>query len=281
MPLPMFNPQGIQPKIHHIIAIAAGKGGVGKSTVAVNLALVLKESGYKVGILDADLYGPSINKMLPLDRLPSQKGERIFPGLSHGLKIISMAHFSEEGKAKAVRAPIANSIIAQFLEKVQWEELDFLLIDFPPGTGDIQITLAQKAKIEGALMVTTPQDVAGIDVIKAIDLFKAVNIPILGIIENMSYLKVPGLLDVLRPFGSGGGEKIARDCGAPLIAKIPIDEKISYCCDRGVSLFSGSGGEEARDAFLNAGRKLASCLEFASEEGAGHFKMEWRNFPNE
>ncbi|CRX39033.1 Mrp/NBP35 family ATP-binding protein [Estrella lausannensis] len=281
MPLPLINSQVSRPKIRHIIAIAAGKGGVGKSTVAVNMALALKEQGYKVGVLDADLYGPSIQKMLPCDRLPSQKGEWLFPGLAMGLKIISMAHFSEEGKAKAVRAPIANSIITQFLERVEWEGLDFLLIDFPPGTGDIQITLAQKAKIEGAVMVTTPQDVAGIDVLKAIDLFKAVHIPILGVIENMSYLKVEGREEPLKPFGSGGGDKIARSAGAPLLARVPIEEAISSSCDRGVSLFTAAGAEEAKAAFLSAAKALVSIVERSNEEGMVDFKMEWRNITHE
>lgn len=281
MPLPLINQQDSRPRIRHIIAIAAGKGGVGKSTVAVNIALALKKQGYKVGILDADLYGPSIQKMLPCDRLPSQKGEWLFPGLAMGLKIISMAHFSEEGKAKAVRAPIANSIITQFLERVDWEGLDFLLIDFPPGTGDIQITLAQKAKIEGAVMVTTPQEVAGIDVLKAIDLFKAVNIPILGVIENMSYLKVEGRTEPLKPFGSGGGDKIARSAGSPLLAKVPIEEAISASCDRGVSLFTAEGAEEAKQAFTAAAKEVASYLEEHQGEGMPGFKMEWRNLAHE
>lgn len=171
-----------------ILGLAAGKGGVGKSTATVNLGLALVKLGYSVGLLDADIYGPSLCKMLPIEELPKQNEldpERIIPGSSLGLKVISMAHFRAD--AAVVRAPIANGFITQFLQLVDWDPLDFLLIDFPPGTGDIQLTLMQQGALSGAVIVTTPQEVALIDVFKTIRMFEQLSVPIIGVIENMSF----------------------------------------------------------------------------------------------
>jgi ATP-binding protein involved in chromosome partitioning len=226
-----------------VIAIAAGKGGVGKSTVAVNLALALRQRGYSVGILDADLYGPSIRHMLPEESPPEQKGELFIPALCFGgIRMISMAHFRPTGKATAIRAPIANGIIAQFLQQVAWGALDFLLIDFPPGTGDIQLSLAQKAAIRAAVMVTTPQEVALLDVRKAIDLFDQVRVPIAGIVENMSYYLAPSG-EKNFPFGMGGGQRIAEQCAVPLLGQIPLDPEISRTGDSGQPLIHGNSLE--------------------------------------
>jgi ATP-binding protein involved in chromosome partitioning len=180
MPLPIHSSLSQPTGPAHVIAIAAGKGGVGKSTVTVNLALALSLAGYKVGILDADLYGPSLRRMLPEDQLPQQKGPTIVPAICQGIRVISMAYFRQDNLATAVRAPIANSLISQFLDQVEWGPLDYLLIDFPPGTGDIQLTLSQKAKLTGAVMVTTPQQVAIMDVRKAMHLFSQVRGPCFG-----------------------------------------------------------------------------------------------------
>ncbi len=232
MPLQVFQ----EKKPKRIIGIAAGKGGVGKSTVTVNLARAFKMMGLKAGILDADVYGPSIRKMLPETVLPIQKGERIFPGEAEGIKVISLAHFNKLNEALIVRAPIACKIVTEFLDFVDWGDLDFLLIDFPPGTGDIQLTLSQKAKISGVVMVTTPQEVAVMDVQKAIQMFDVVQVPILGIIENMSYMDVGK--ERLYPFGKGGGERLAESNELPLLGSVPIRESISLNSDRGVPLDS-------------------------------------------
>lgn len=207
MPLKMFPKDDPKPQspIKHTIAIAAGKGGVGKSTVTVNLALALTHLGYSVGVMDTDIYGPSIRKMLPEDRLPIQKGNTIIPAVCNGIKMISMAYFRKEHEASAVRAPIANGVISQFIENVAWGPLDYLLIDFPPGTGDIQLTLSQKASLSGAIMITTPQEVSVMDVRKAINLFSQVKVPIIGIIENMSYYQAPATQEKIYLFGKGGG----------------------------------------------------------------------------
>jgi len=232
MPLRVF--QDKRPK--KIIGVAAGKGGVGKSTVTVNLARAFKAKGLNVGVLDADVYGPSVRKMLPETVLPVQKGERIFPGEAEGIKVISIAHFNKLNEALVVRAPIACKIVTEFLDFVDWGDLDYLLIDFPPGTGDIQLTLSQKAKISGVVMVTTPQEVAVMDVQKAIQMFDIVQVPIFGVIENMSYFEVGS--NRVYPLGKGGGERLAKENDLPLLGSIPIKEDISLCSDKGVRLES-------------------------------------------
>lgn len=230
----------------NIIAVAAGKGGVGKSTVTVQLALALKYLGARVGIMDSDIYGPSIRNMLPEERPPQQIGENFVPALCKGIKMMSMAYFRGKSQAAAIRAPIANGIINQFIKNVEWGDLDFLLIDFPPGTGDVQLTLAQQAHLTGAVMVTTPQEVALLDVRKAIHLFEQVRVPILGVVENMSYYYHPATDEKLYLLGNGGGEKLARETGVPFLGEIPIDPQISHCGDHGESLKgTGSIGEAA------------------------------------
>lgn len=240
MPLPMYQQKEELPttRVKHVIGIAAGKGGVGKSTVTVNLALALQKKGYTVGIIDADIYGPSLRKMLPEDTLPLQKGNIITPAICSGIKMISMAYFRNTNEAAAIRAPIVNSLISQFVKSVQWGNLDFLLIDFPPGTGDIQLTLSQQANFQGIIMVTTPQEVAVLDVRKAIHMFAQMNIPIIGIVENMSYYTLPSSQEKLYLFGKGGGHHLALETGVPLLASISIDPALSESGDKGYSLFS-------------------------------------------
>ncbi|MEX1013476.1 MAG: P-loop NTPase [Waddliaceae bacterium] len=220
------------PHAKQIIAIAAGKGGVGKSAVTVNLALSLKNKGFSVGILDADLYGPSIRKMLPETQMPGKRGERLTPALSCGIPIISMAYFRAEDTATAVRAPIANRLIQQFLSQIDWPALDYLLIDFPPGTGDIPLTLGQHANLSGAVIVTTPQEISLQDVRKAIQLFTQMRVPILGIVENMSFY-CSSTESKVYPFGRGGGEKLSQEYKVPLLTQIPLDPRISESGDLG------------------------------------------------
>lgn len=223
-------------QINKMIAVAAGKGGVGKSSVAVNLALSLHQLGEKVGILDADLYGPSICRMLPDHKLAKESEGILQPAWSFGLRTLSMGHFRSEEKAILVRAPIANGIINQFLFQTAWGELDTLIVDFPPGTGDIPITLAQKGDFCAALMVSTPQEMALMDVRKAMHLFEQQQIPILGIIENMSYLELPNG-EKFYPFGRGGAERLAQEYGVPYLGEIPLDPLYSRFSDEGSSLF--------------------------------------------
>lgn len=222
-------------RVKSVLAVAAGKGGVGKSTVSVQLALLLKNQGFRVGLLDADIYGPSLRQMLPEGMEPAEdqsNPEMMLPGLAFGIPYISVAHFKRE--ASIVRAPVANQIIEQFLRVIDWGELDYLIIDFPPGTGDIQLTLMQKAKISAAVVVTTPQVVATLDVGKAIQLFQKMEIPVLGVVENMSYF-ADGNTKFF-PFGTGGGEALSKKFSIPMLGQIPIDSKISEGGDLGQSL---------------------------------------------
>lgn len=242
-------------KIRSILAVAAGKGGVGKSSVAVNLALALKNQGFRVGLLDADIYGPSLEQMLPEGMEPVENPEnveRLLPALTFGIPFISVAHFQKE--ASIIRAPIANQIIEQFLSIVEWGELDYLIIDFPPGTGDIQLTLMQKAKISAAIMVTTPQVVATLDVRKAVQLFQKMKIPVLGVLENMSYL-LQGK-EKFFPFGCGGAEALAKEFSFPVLGQIPIDPKISEMGDRGESLFEKASDSPGAKAFVDALKQI-------------------------
>ncbi|MBA3815715.1 MAG: Mrp/NBP35 family ATP-binding protein [Parachlamydiaceae bacterium] len=286
MPLKMFDSKkkaAPLSSIKNIVAIAAGKGGVGKSTVTVNLALALQRSGYSVGIMDTDIYGPSIRKMLPEDILPGQNGEILIPAICQGIKMISMAYFRKENEAAAVRAPIANGIIIQFIKTVQWGELDFLLIDFPPGTGDIQLTLAQQANLNGAILVTTPQEVALLDVRKAANLFSQVKVPVIGIVENMSYYQKDADSEKVYLFGQGGGERLAQEMKVSLLGSIPVDSAISRCGDEGKSLFSeseySSGGVQAffdlAKTFL---KQMVSDKERSSNE-LGSFEIIWKEMP--
>lgn len=245
MALKMFKAEARPPlsNITHVVGVAAGKGGVGKSSVTANLALALKRAGYAVGVMDTDIYGPSMRRMLPEDQPPSQKGDMIIPAMCHGIRMISMAYFRPKHSATAVRAPIANGMIVQFINNVDWGPLDFLLIDFPPGTGDIQLTLSQRANLSGVLMVTTPQEVAVMDVRKAVDLFEQVRVPIVGVVENMSYYYHAATDEKLYLFGQGGGERLAQEIGAPFLGSIPIDPIICRCGDEGKVLFAETAAQ--------------------------------------
>lgn len=276
MPLPIY-PSFSEKSIKKVVAVAAGKGGVGKSSVTVNLARALQKKGNKVGILDADVYGPSLRKMLPEDVLPQQMGEMLIPAVCQGIKLISMAYFRKNNEAAAVRAPIANGIINQFL-KVQWDDLDYLLIDFPPGTGDVQLTLCQQAKIDGAILVTTPQEVALLDVRKAFHLFEQVQVPVIGIVENMSFYLANGEKDYI--FGKGGGKRFAAETGVPLLGEIPLDPALSLSADQGVSLSDGPSSK----AFDALAEHLSTELQKGSlqllvkkvwQPDSHHLQIEW------
>jgi ATP-binding protein involved in chromosome partitioning len=278
MPIQMFD-NTKTPSIQNAIAIAAGKGGVGKSTMTVNLALALKRLGYEVGILDADIYGPSIRKMLPEDRLPTQRDALITPALCQGIRMISIAYFRHENEAAVVRAPIANNVITQFIQNVSWGQLDYLLVDFPPGTGDIQLTLAQQANLTGAIVVTTPQEISLLDVRKAIHMFNQVKIPLIGIIENMSYYVDPSSQEKRFLFGEGGGKKLATEIGAPLLGSIPIDPEICRSGDEGSSLFSKTPLSSSAQSFQHAAGQLVDhvqVLKENSKKGLSHFELNWK-----
>ncbi len=283
MNLPMYKKTEIKPLagIKSIIAVAAGKGGVGKSTAAVNLAFALQHQGFSVGILDSDLYGPSIRKMLPEERPPAQKGDLLIPAICQGISVISMAYFRHTAEATVVRAPIANNIITQFIKGVAWGNLDYLIIDFPPGTGDIQLTLSQQANLTAAIIVTTPQEVAILDVRKAMHMFDQLKVPILGIIENMSCYYHPKTDERICIFGSGGGRKLAEQSGVPFLGEVPIDPEICRCGDTGTPLIPKEGDNlsASAKAFLAIAKQVTKEIDALKEQTKGslqNFELAWK-----
>ena len=265
-------------KVKKIIGVAAGKGGVGKSTVAVNLALALKELGFSVGILDADIYGPSLMKMLEITTPPTEGEGGIIPGSSYGIACISMAFFNTA--ATIVRAPIANQVIHQFIRAVVWGELDFLVVDFPPGTGDIQLTLLQEVNFCGMVIVTTPQEVALIDVQKTVEMIQKTTVPICGVFENMSYFEEGSRRHFL--FGQGGGKRLADSLHLPLLGEMPIDPQLGMYGDTGKSLFKEAPQSTSAEMFLALGAKMIEmtdtlAVEYSLLEGGSKIKIEWRD----
>jgi ATP-binding protein involved in chromosome partitioning len=219
------------PGVQNVIAVGSGKGGVGKSTIAVNLAISLAKLGYSVGLLDADVYGPNVPLMMGVRATPHAIGQRIRPLEAHGLRLMSMGFLNPGDKPLVWRGPMLNSVIQQFLRNVEWGELDYLIIDLPPGTGDVQLTLIQTTPLTGAIVVTTPSDVSLEDARKAVHMFEQVREPVLGIVENMSYLEHNG--ERLYVFGKGGGAKTAELMKVPLLAEIPLDPQTREGGDNG------------------------------------------------
>ncbi len=229
-------PNNRAPYAKNVIAVTSGKGGVGKSTVSVNIAIALAQKGYKVGILDADVYGPNVPRLTQtdLERIKWDDNNKIIPAENYGLKIMSVALTTPTMDTPLVwRSSVAVSALIQFLEDVAWGELDFLVIDMPPGTGDIQLTMAQELPITASILVTTPQLISTDDVSRAVMMFKDINVPMAGIVENMSYFVAPDTGKRYDIFGTGGGEKIAKKYGVPLLGQIPLDMEIREGSDQG------------------------------------------------
>jgi len=225
------------PGVRHVIAVASGKGGVGKSTLSVNLAAALASTGLNVGLCDCDLYGPSVALMCGARERPSADEQgMIIPPEHHGMKIMSMGLLLESDSPAVLRGPMVTRYTQQFLRNVAWGELDVLILDLPPGTGDIQLTIVQTIPLTGALIVTTPQEVAVIDARKAVSMFQKTNVPILGILENMAYFVVPGDTARHEIFGSGGGIGEATRLGVPFLGSLPLDPELRIASDRGVPL---------------------------------------------
>lgn len=222
------------PEVKNIIAVASGKGGVGKTTIAVNLALALAKSGAKVGLLDADIYGPSVPLMLGAEESPQVLKNKIQPPNVEGIKVISMGFFYEQSQQAGIyRGPIVSGIVKQFLTDVEWGSLDYLIIDLPPGTGDAPLTMAQTIPVTGIIIVTTPQDVAMNVAVKAVGMFSKLNVPIVGVIENMSYLQCPHCSEQINVFGKGGGQKISEKFNIPFLGAIPLSPQIMEGSDSG------------------------------------------------
>ena len=250
-------------QVQHIIAIASGKGGVGKSTTAVNLALALATSGSSVGLLDADIYGPSLATMLgvPDGRRPDTRdGKFLVPIEAHGVRSMSMAYLTNERTPAVWRGPMAGGALVQMLEQTDWGDLDYLIIDMPPGTGDIQLTLSQKAQVAGAVIVTTPQDIALQDARKGIEMFRKVDVPVLGVVENMAQHVCSNCGHVEPIFGSDGGERIAREYGVPLLASLPLDRRVREQTDAGQPTVVADPDSAAAVAYHTAAGALRTAL---------------------
>jgi ATP-binding protein involved in chromosome partitioning len=243
------------PDVKNIIAVASGKGGVGKTTIAVNLALALARSGAKTGLLDADVYGPSVPLMLGAEEVPQVLNNKIQPPTVEGVKVISMGFFYEQSQQAGIyRGPIVSGIVKQFLTDVQWGSLDYLIIDLPPGTGDAPLTMAQTIPVTGIIIVTTPQDVAMNVAVKALGMFSKLNVPIVGVIENMSYFQCPHCSERINIFGEGGGQKISEKFDIPFLGEIPLFPQIMEGSDKGKPVIIS----DPNSIQANALRKMAS-----------------------
>jgi ATP-binding protein involved in chromosome partitioning len=262
------------PQVRNVILVMSGKGGVGKSTTAVNLALALKRSGARVGLLDADIYGPSIPTMLGIQGFPaSEDGKTIEPLERFGVKLMSIGFLMEDPKAAIVwRGPMLHGALQQFLGDVHWGELDYLVIDLPPGTGDVALSLAQKMKVTGAVIVTTPQEVALQDVYKGVSMCDKLSIPILGVVENMSFfIDSAGVKHTL--FGEGGGQRVAEFAKAPLLGQIPLEPKVREWGDRGTPVVQALPASESAVAFARIADQLTEIVAKRHFERNGGSKL--------
>lgn len=255
--------RGPLPGVKKIIAVASGKGGVGKSTVSANLAVALARQGLKIGLLDCDLYGPSMSLMFGTNEpLCVNEKDEIIPVEAHGVKLLSMGLLLDDNSPVVVRGPVATRYIQQFLKQVEWGDLDFLILDLPPGTGDIQLTIVQTVPVDGAVIVTTPQEVALIDARKAVSMFEKVQVPIIGLVENMSYFQCPSDGIKYPIFGEGGGRKEAERMNVPLLAELPIDMDTRKRSDEGRPVaLDDPAVNSISESFFHMSRQIALSFE--------------------
>ena len=252
------------PEVKHTVAVSSGKGGVGKSTVAVNLALALKQTGAQVGLVDVDVYGPDVPLMMGARGRPGMFDNKIIPVEAHGIKIMSIGLLVAEREALVWRGPMIHSAVQQFLRDVMWGALDYLVFDMPPGTGDAQLSLSQIVPLTGVVMVTTPQDVALLDVRKALGMFRKLNVPILGIVENMSYFVAPDTGRQYAIFGEGGGARVAEEFGVPLIGRIPLEMETRRGGDAGIPVVVGQPDSDQAKAFREVAKAVAARVDAVS-----------------
>jgi ATP-binding protein involved in chromosome partitioning len=241
-----------------LIAIGSGKGGVGKSTVAANVAIALARSGKKVGLVDADVYGPSQPTLLGTDAKPTAEDDRLIPVEAHGLKFLSLGQLVSPGHALAWRGPMATGALARLID-ADWGDAEVLVVDLPPGTGDVQLSLIQKSRPDGAVVVSTPQDLSLIDAARAIDLFRKMDVPVLGIVENMAGYICPHCGEGSDPFGSGGAEAAAAEMGVPFLGRLPLSATVRAASDAGTPPAAGEGPES--EAFAALAQKIVAALE--------------------
>jgi ATP-binding protein involved in chromosome partitioning len=253
----------LQLPIRNAIAVASGKGGVGKSTVAVNVAVVLAQSGARVGLLDADIYGPNIPTMMGVTHLPPPRDGKLYPAEAHGVKMMSIGFLVRPEQPLIWRGPMLHSAIRQFLTDVVWEELDYLVVDLPPGTGDAGLSLAQSMPLSGGLIVTLPQQVSLDDARRGLEMFRELNVPVLGVVENMSYLELPDgtRMDV---FGAGGGQRLAAEAGVPFIGAIPMDPAVRKGGDEGLPVVLKAPDSPVARALVEISKDLAAKISVAA-----------------
>jgi ATP-binding protein involved in chromosome partitioning len=270
--IPKSQPVAGKQSVHgvsNIIAVSSGKGGVGKSTIAVNLAVALAKYGAKVGLLDTDVYGPNVPIMVGVKGEPIIRGEKLVPHWAYGIKVMSLGFLNPGDNPVIWRGPMLTTAIRQFLYDVEWGDLDYLIVDMPPGTGDAQLSLAQLVPVQGAVLVTTPQEVAMADVRKAYNMFEKVHIPVLGIVENMSYFVCPNCSQQHSIFGSGGGEELARRFNTNLLGQVPLSPSIREGGDAGVPIVIGDPESSKAKAFMQIAENVASEIALAAMKGGG------------
>jgi len=262
--------------VKNIIAVASGKGGVGKSTVAVNIASALAKDGYKVGLMDTDIYGPSIPTMFNVFEKPNiTTQKKLVPIERHGIKMVSMGFLVDVNQAMVWRGPMATSAIKQFMTEVEWGELDYLIMDLPPGTGDIQLTIVQTVPLSGAVIVLTPQVVALDDVRKGVAMFKKVNVPVLGVVENMAYFTPPDMPEKkYYIFGDSGAKHLAKEMGVPVLGEIPIEQTVRESGDNGLPIVLADDSSFSARAFVGATENMKQQLELRSKSGETTKKVD-------
>jgi ATP-binding protein involved in chromosome partitioning len=254
----------VYPELGQVIAISSGKGGVGKSTIATNLAVALAKSGLRVGLMDGDIYGPNVPRMMGVNAPPAVLNEKIVPLEAHGVKIISLGFLIERDQPAIWRGPIVMKIVNQFLRDVAWGQLDFFIVDLPPGTGDAQLSLVQATHVRGAIIVTTPQEVAVGDALRGAKMFQRVNTPVLGIVENMSWFECPHCGKPSALFGQGGGERLAKELGLPLLGQVPLYPKVMEGGDRGEPIVVSDPQSSAARAITAIAERIRTQGEAAS-----------------
>jgi ATP-binding protein involved in chromosome partitioning len=256
--------RAVVPGVKNVIAVGAGKGGVGKTTVAVNLAIALAKCGSKVGVIDGDIYGPNVPIMLGMKSDLTTDGQKIVPAEKYGLQVISMGFLTKDDAPIIWRGPMLHGALQQFFREVRWVDLDYLVIDMPPGTGDVALSLSQTVPVAGAIVVTTPQQVSLADSVRAVAMYKKLNIPTLGIIENMSYFVCTNCQHEADIFGHGGGERMAAELGVPFLGRIPLYQPIREGSDTGVPLIVSEPDSPAAKAIMAAAERAAAQVSIAS-----------------